>query len=164
VALKKLEVPPELRELERAAREWSRPAPREDRDQSTLKLRLVRPFLEALWNLALFDTDKRRRAERVRKAPLTKVAIWSQASQARLRAAYRRHTRHERDPHDVPPRTMSRRVNALKRRKFVAVISPRYFDTRQQKWVVDANVYVITYRGKLWIKRNAIASRIPLVV
>lgn len=136
---------------------------RDDRFREPLEPR--RELLEALWNLAYWETDRRRRKAGARKISILKVAIWVQASQARVIAAYRRHLKYLkslRAPYSR--RTLSRHVRRAKDQKLVAVRHPHYYDRKRQTWIREDTVYTVTYFGKLWIKRNARSVKIPLVV
>jgi hypothetical protein len=133
-----------------------------DRELSTLRPR--RELLEALWNLAYWATDRRRRKAGVPKVSILKVNIWVQASQARLIARYRAHLAYLKEPRPISRRTLTRQVAGFRRLKLIAVKNFSDFDRRRGAWVQQHNVYTVTYLGKLWIKRHARSVKIPLVV
>jgi hypothetical protein len=133
-----------------------------DRDRSTLHPR--RELLEALWSLAYFDTNRRRRRAGERRRSILKVEIWCQANQARVIAAYRRHAKYLHDPRPLARRTLTRQMNGFARRRLVIVQDRSRFNRKRGEWIQQANFYTITHAGKLWIKRHARAVQIPLVV
>lgn len=124
-----------------------------------------RELLEALWNLAYWATDKRRRKAGLRKLSILKVEIWVQASQARFIAAYRRHLAYIKSAREpMVGRTLSRHVRRAREMKLVRVVNPSHYDRQRKTWIREDNVYTLTYFGKLWIKRHARSVKIPLVV
>ncbi len=133
-----------------------------DREHSTLRPR--RELLEALWNLAYWSTDNRRRRAGHRKVSILKVPIWVQASQARLLARYRAHLAYLKEPRSMAARTLSRQMAGFRRLKLVQVTAPSHYDRARGGWIHEPNVYTVTYLGKLWIKRHARSVKIPLVV
>lgn len=134
----------------------------EDRFRATLRPR--RELVEALWNLAYYATDRRRRKRQERKVSILKVPIWVQVGQAKLIARYRAHMKYLREPRELSKRTLTRQVAGLRELGLVSVINPSHYDKKRREWVHEHNVYSITYAGKLWIKRHARAVKIPLVV
>lgn len=134
----------------------------DDRFLATLRPR--RELLEALWNLAYWSTDKRRRRAQLRKVSVLKVPIWCQASQPRLLARYQAHLAYLKEPRTLSKRTLTRQVTGFRRLKLVAVTHQSHYDKSRGGWVHEPNVYTITYLGKLWIKRHARAVKIHLVV
>lgn len=119
--------------------------------------------MEAIWNFALYKTDRRRRREGLAKEPILRVAIWAQIDQAALIARYQAHQAYLDEPHPITRRTLTRQVACLKSLDLVRVIRPTKPDGRGG-WRREANVYSITRAGKLWIKKHARAVQIPLVV
>lgn len=134
----------------------------EDRFSSTLRPR--RELLEALWNLAYWDTNRRRRRRRAPRVSIFDVEIWVQASQARLIRRYQAHLAYLRAPASLSRRTLSRQVAGFRRLKLLMVTHPGHYDRRRARWVHQDNIYTITHAGKLWIKRHARATKIPSVV
>jgi hypothetical protein len=134
----------------------------EDRFRATLRPR--RELLEALWNLAYYATDRRRRKRGERKVSILNVAIWVQVSQAGLIRRYLAHAEYLRELRPLSKRTLTRQVAGFRRLRLLSIINPSHFDRRRREWVHEHNVYSITYLGKLWIKRHARAVKIPLVV
>lgn len=134
----------------------------EDRFRATLRPR--RELLEAIWNLAYYETNKRRRRRRAPRVSIFEVEIWTQASQARLIRRYLAHLAYLRAPAALSRRTLSRQVAGFRRLRLLAVTHPSHYDRRRAAWIHQDNIYTITHAGKLWIKRHARAVKIPSVV
>lgn len=149
--------PPERRAPTRLARH------RHLEDRFTATLRPRRELLEAIWNAAIYQTDKRRRKAGAEKQPILRVRIWCQLSQVQVIAAYVRHQKYLDEPHPITSRTLTRQVAGLRHLELVNVIHPVSKDGRGG-FRREPNVYVITHAGKLWIKRHARAVQIPQVV
>lgn len=133
-------------------------------DRFLAALRPLPALLEALWNLAYYATDRRRRKVNARKVSILKVPVWVQVRQSKLIERYRAHLKYLQAPRPICRRTLTRQMNAFRRDGLVRVINPSYFDKARGEWVTEPNVYTITYRGKLWIKRHARAVTNQLVV
>lgn len=138
---------------------------RSPEDRFLASLHPLPALLEALWNLAYYRTDKRRRKAGARKVSVLKVHVWCQASRAEVIAAYRRHLKYIREPRSITPRTLTRQLTAFKRDGLLKAVQPSpVWNASLQLWVAQPNVYTITYRGKLWIKKHARAITNQLVV
>lgn len=134
----------------------------EDRFASTLRPR--RELFEALWNFALFRTRQRRRKANAPLAPLSRVNVWCQLRLAALLGCYVRHMKHLGEPMSMSVRTMQRHLGAFKAMELVRIDQERYFDRKRRVYVMRPNVYAITRRGQLWIKKHVDATKIPEVV